>query len=79
MDDFDEDVYMQEVEHERAAAALKKRWHIALPTYFREQIRHLHIKIEDDLPHEYVDSFLPPVLPPTPKSLWARLMALFKE
>jgi len=79
MDDFDEDVYMQEVEHERAAAALKKRWHIDLPTYFREQIRHLHIKIEEELPQEYVDSLLPPILPPTPKSLWTRLMSFFNK
>ena len=80
MDDFDEDVYMQEVEHERREAYQKKRWHVKLPAYLNEALRanSLNIVEEEELPQEYVEH-IPREPVDTPKSLWQRFMAFFKK
>jgi len=78
MDDFDEDVYMQEVEHERARLALKRRRFVRLTDAMRETLRlnSLMLLEREEIPQEYIDC-LPPA--PRKKSLWQKLVAFFKK
>lgn len=76
MDDFDEDVYLQEVEHERARLALKQRKFRRLSPAMHETLRvnSLRLRERPDIPQEYVESLTPP-----PKSWWQKLIAFFKK
>ena len=79
MSDFDEDVYLQEVEHERARLALKQRGFQRLSTAMQETLRinSLMMRENVEIPQEYIDC-LPP-LPPPRKSWWQKIIAFFKK